>query len=78
MRLATTLTLGVLGVVAYRAWQQHRHRLQDASTTGMAGTLIDDGRTTPPHGDPRVPSVDTDLSPAAPAAQSSRGFGDED
>ena len=64
------VTAGAVGVIAYKAWQRRQAGAQPAPAS------VDRRETTPPHGDALAggapgPAV------AAPAAQSSRGFGEE-
>ncbi|TWT18847.1 hypothetical protein [Luteimonas wenzhouensis] len=69
MSILKLLAAGVLGAVAWRAWQRHQaHR---------APMPADDGQRTAPHGDPILAGERIDATPPLrPAAQASRGFGD--
>lgn len=70
MSLLKLIAVGALGVVAYRAWQQHQanHRPIPA----------DDGSRTAPHGDPVLVGEQLEMQEQTrrPAAHASRGFGE--
>ena len=69
MSLLRLIAAGALGVVVYKAWQQHQ-----ASRNPLPA---DDGSRTAPHGDPVLVGEQIDMEPAArPAAHASRGFGE--
>lgn len=71
MNILKTAALGVVGWVAYRAWQKKRGMAAPTPDLGLRDT----GSTTTPHGDPLLADPDPEL--AAPrVAQSSRGFGE--
>lgn len=75
MGLLRWVALGVAGAFAYNAWQKRQ-----AAADAASGTL-DDGRSTPPHGDAiKVGGPDRDVpdTPTTRPAHSSRSFGDED
>ncbi|WP_434027091.1 hypothetical protein [[Pseudomonas] boreopolis] len=70
MSILKWAAVGAAGVFAYKAWQRRQAGAQPAPAS------VDRRETTPPHGDALAggapgPAV------AAPAAQSSRGFGEE-
>lgn len=70
MSLLKLIAAGALGVVAYRAWQQHQANQARTSR-------IDDGSRTTPHGDPVLAGERIDVTPSPRAAShSSRGFGE--
>lgn len=71
MSFLKTVAVGVLGFLAYQAWQR-----RNAGTGTRA--LSDTGGRTPPHGD--TIRIHTDaVEPLPPTtAQSSRGFGGDD
>jgi uncharacterized membrane protein YebE (DUF533 family) len=69
MAVVRLIAVGVLGLVAYRAWQRRQARALEASQP-------DDGARTPPHGDPVLVGETLEVGPAPAAGmQSSRGFG---
>ncbi|AKC87011.1 hypothetical protein [Pseudoxanthomonas suwonensis] len=70
MSMLKTLALGVVGLLAYQAWQRRK-------ATAPTAAVPDAGDRTPPHGDPVFAGADPDLAYAPrAAAQSSRGFGE--
>ncbi|KAF1699531.1 hypothetical protein CSC62_01110 [Pseudoxanthomonas jiangsuensis] len=71
MSILKTVAVGVLGFLAYQAWQRRK-----VGTDAHA--LPDTGGRTPPHGD--TIRIHTDeIEPLPPTtAQSSRGFGGDD
>ncbi|WP_337244878.1 hypothetical protein [Luteimonas sp. gir] len=76
MGMLRWLALGAAGAFAYNAWQKR----QTVASTSASGTL-DDGRSTPPHGDAiKVGGPDREVpdAPTTRPAHSSRSFGNED
>lgn len=70
MSLLKLIAAGALGVVAYKAWQQHQANQARTSP-------VDDGSRTTPHGDPVLAGEQIDVAPSPRAAShSSRGFGE--
>lgn len=71
MNILKTAVLGVVGWVAYRAWQKKKGMASSPSTPGLRDT----GGTTAAHGDPLLADLDPELG-SPRMAQSSRGFGE--
>jgi hypothetical protein len=70
MAMVRWLAVGVLGFVAYRAWQRRQARTLESSQP-------DEGARTPPHGDPVLVGETLEVGPVPAAGmQSSRGFGE--
>ena len=73
MAILKMVAAGALGFIAYRVWQR-------SQTGSRPAAVLDDGDTTPPHGDPilvgaRLEAEAAASEPRAPA-HSSRGFGE--
>lgn len=73
MQLIKTVAVGVLGYLAYQAWQK-----RTPGPPRRTRALRDTGGRTPPHGD-TLHIHDQDVEPLPPrTAQASRGFGGDD
>jgi len=64
------VTAGALSYVAFKAWQRYQ-------ASSSLKSELDEGDTTPPHGDPILVGETLDVGPVPHAgAQFSRGFGE--
>ncbi|MGO1541061.1 MAG: hypothetical protein ACTH0Y_05540 [Luteimonas sp.] len=72
MAILKIVAAGALGFIAYRVWQR-------SQTGSRPAAILDDGHTTPPHGDPILVGARLEAEAASkprPPAHSSRGFGE--
>ncbi|WP_411833248.1 hypothetical protein [Pseudoxanthomonas mexicana] len=74
MPLFKIVAAGALGYLAYQAWQRSKRNAAQTDAPS-ARSRLDDGGTTPPHGDPRRSEETLETEPVRAAAQSSPGFG---